>query len=294
MQVKIEDSTYLSFIDIAIEIASQISPYSSRFSKRTFTQQQLLVLLIFKQKLKLSYRDLIEDIKTRESILLMLGLSKLPKPTTLIMFANRVKCKMLSTLLGSCINLTRKKKTNLGIDATGYHLEDGSYHYRKRLGKRAKVRKNLKLSIVAETDKQLILAAKIRKNSSHDNRDFLPLVKKASNIKPVKIISADKAYDSEENYRFVYKVLHAKPAISQRDYGNKRIPRNNRRYRNKGKREFNEKEYHQRSKLETINFVMKRLFGAVIYAKEWMMQKKELLLKCLAYNIHRLVKLRRI
>mgnify|MGYP001597438195 CR=1 FL=1 len=129
MQVKIGDSTYLNFIDIALEIVSLIPPYSSKYSKKIFTQQQLLVLIIFKQKLKLSYRDLIEDIKTRESILLMLDLAKLPKPTTLIMFAQRIKCKMLNILLGSCIHLTKKRKTNLSIDATGYHLEDGSYHY---------------------------------------------------------------------------------------------------------------------------------------------------------------------
>ncbi len=94
------------------------------------------------------------------------------------------------------------------------------------------------------------------------------MVKNASHIKPVKVVSADKAYDAEENYRFVYRELHTQAAISQRDYGGKRIPRNNRRYRNKGRREFDEKEYHQRSKLETINFVMKRLFEAVIYAKK--------------------------
>ena len=34
---------------------------------------------------------------------------------------------------------------------------------------------------------------------------------------------------------------------------------------------------------------MKRLFGEVVVAKKWMMQKKEMLFKCLAYNIRRLV-----
>lgn len=288
----IESSTYLHYINIAMEIVSAIKPYSSKYSKKTFTRQQLFILLILKQKLKLSYEALIDDMKTRSEILIMLGLHALPNSTTLIKFAKRISCSMMQEIIGSCINLTRRKKTDVGVDATGYHLEDGSYHYRKRLGNQAKVRKNLKLSIAADTKKQLILAVRIRKSKAHDTRDFLPLIKESSKIKPIIIVSADKAYDSEENYKFVYKNLKAKVAIPQRDYGKKRIPRNNRKYRNKGKREFNEKEYHQRSKVETINFVMKRLFGGVVYAKKWIMQKKELLFKCLAYNIHRLVKLR--
>jgi len=290
MQLRIKDSTYLSFIEIALEIAKLVSPYSSKYSKKTFTQQQLLVLLILKQKLKLSYRELIEDMKTRDSILIMLGLYKLPAPSTLIMFAKRVKCSLLKDLIGSCINLTRRKKIDIGIDSTGYHLEDGSYHYRKRLGKQAKVRKNLKLSISVDTEKQLILVPKVRKSKAHDNVDFIPLTKKSHKIKPVRRATGDKGYDSEDNHIYC-KSIGAESIIPPRDYGDK-VRRKNMSTRNKLRKNFPNKEYHQRSKVETVNFVMKRLFGAVIYAKKWIMQKKELLFKCLTYNIHRLVKLR--
>jgi len=290
----IKASIYLDFIRVSLEICSLIPLHFSKYSNKIYNNHQLITLLVFKQRLKISYKDLVEDLKTRESILRILRLHRLPDPSTIRKFVGRLDTRILHCLLGQGINLTRKRKLNLGIDATGYHLEDGSYHYRRRLGKQAKVRKNLKLSIVVETDKQLILTANIRKSNAHDNKDFLPLIKKAAKIKPTKIVVADKGYDSEDNYKFVIKELNAKATIAYRDYGKKRIPRSHRKYRNIAIKHFDEKEYHQRSKVETINFVMKRLFSSTIRAKKWIMQKKELLLKCIAYNIYRLVVIRRV
>ena len=289
--MEIKNSTYITFIEIAMELVSVIRPYSNKYSKKKFTQQQLFILLILKQKLKISYNELIEDMKTRESILLMLGLFRLPHPSTVKKFAKRIQSNLIENLIGDCIMMTRKKKLNLGIDSTGYHLEDGSFHYRKRLGKESKVRKNVKLSISVETDKQLIVVPKIRKSKRHDNIDFIPLAKKSSEIKPVKIVVADKGYDDEKNHVFVKDELKGECIIPPRDYGCK-IKHKKFSNRNKLKKSYSKKKYHQRSKVETVNFVMKRLFGAVIYAKIWLMQKKEMLFKCLAYNIYRLVKLR--
>lgn len=289
MYSNVSNSTYLLFLEIAMTLVSGIKPYSSKFSKKTYTQQQLFVLLILKQKLKLSYECFIEDMKTRTQILLMLGLNKLPDPSTLKKFAKKISCSFIENLIGSCINLTRKRKLKLGVDSTGYHLEDGSFHYRKRLGKSSKTRKNLKLSISVETDKQLILVGKVRKSRAHDNKDFIPLVYKSNNIKQVKI-AVDKGYDDEDNHIFC-KSIGAECIIPPRDYGATNHP-NKFSNRNKLKKGYSKKKYHQRSKVETVNFVMKRVFGAVIYAKRWVMQKKELLFKCLAYNLHRLVKMR--
>lgn len=286
----ISNSTYITFIEIAMEIVSLVKPYSNKYSKRTYTQQQLFILLILKQKLKLSYEMLIEDMKTRTEVLLMLGLNALPNPSTLIKFTQRIKSSILESLIGSCITFTKRRKTDIGIDATGYHIEDGSYHYRKRLGKACKVRKNIKLSMAVDTQEQLILVPKIRKSKAHDNVDFIPLTRKSHEIKPVRRAVGDKGYDDEKNHAFC-KYLGIESIIPPRDYGNK-VRHKKMSTRNKLRKRFPKRKYHQRSKVETVNFVMKRLFGAVIYAKRWMMQKKELLFKCLAYNIHRLVKLR--
>jgi hypothetical protein len=49
--------------------------------------------------------------------------------------------------------------------------------------------------------------------------------------------------------------------------------------------------YNQRNKDETIVSVIKRLFGEHITSRLIRMQNRELTLRCIAYNVHRMVKL---
>ena len=277
----IADSEYIRFIEIALNLVCIIPPYANKYSKKTYTQQQLMILLILKQKLGLSYQRLIEDLKTRPKILLLLGLNKLPSPSTLKMFAKRIKSDILHKMIGKAINFTRKRTLTVAIDSTGFHVEDGSYYYRKRLGLSTKVKKFVKLSAVVDTDKQIILSVKVRKKLAHDNRDFKPLIKKASKIKKIKAVVGDKSYDCEDNHRFVVEDLRAECIIPPRDYGKK--ARHKRfSYRNKLKKRYSKRKYHQRSKIETVFFVIKKLFGAVLLSKKWLMQMKEQLLRVLA------------
>lgn len=288
-----DKSRYLEFINIAVELASLLPPYSSRYSKKTFTQQQLMALYILKQKSKLSYDDFVDDFRTRDSAMLELGLYKIPSASTLKMFARRIKTNILEKLVGSCISFTRKRRLNTAVDATGFELEDGSYYYLNRLGKASKRRKNLKFSGCADTDKHLFLSAKIRKSKRHDNIDFETVIKKAKKYtkKEIKTNTGDKAYDSEKNHVFAEKegFEHITPLKNK-------VPvwRTKGKHRKKLRRKFPKKKYHRRSIIENMFFCVKKLCGKVIYAKKWIMQKKEMLGRILAYNINRLVQIRRI
>ncbi|MFW6013651.1 MAG: hypothetical protein ACOCQG_00600 [Candidatus Nanoarchaeia archaeon] len=50
-----------------------------------------------------------------------------------------------------------------------------SRHYEKRIGMKIKKRDFFKTAIMADLDHQLVLAVKLRKKSSHDTLDFIPL-----------------------------------------------------------------------------------------------------------------------
>lgn len=284
---------YLDFINVAVELASSIPPHSSKYSRRDFTQQQLLALYVLKQKSKMSYYDFIDDFRTRDSAMLELGLYRLPSPSTLKMFACRLKLNILELMVGNCINFTRKRKLNTAVDATGFELEDGSYHYLKRLGKATKTRKSLKCSGCVDTDKHLFLSTKLRKSRRHDNIDFQIVIKKAkkNTKKEIKTNTSDKAYDAEKNHVFADEqgFQHIAPLKNK-------VPvwRTKGAHRKKLRRKFPKKKYHRRSIIENMWFCVKRLCGKVIYSKKWEMQKKELLAKLLCYNIKRLVQLMRI
>lgn len=250
-----------------------------------------MVLLVLKQKLKCSYEDLFEDLKTRPFVVELMGLKRIPHSSTLKKFAKRIKANILYYLLEDGTSNISKRHLKLAVDATGLHVEDGSYHYRKRLGKTSKTRKNVKLSAAIDTQTQLITAVKLRKSKANDTIDFKGLVKKTAKAKKVKIVVADKGYDSEANNSFCQEIIGADCIIPPREHTTKKH-RTKGRYRKRLRHGYSKKKYHQRSKVESTFFVVKRMFGRTLYSRTWHTQKIELLAKIIAYNAHRLTKLR--
>lgn len=282
----IHDCEFIMFIELAQELVSKMPLFNSKFSKKTYTNHQKTIILLLKQKTKLSYDLLMDDLSTRTIVLEKIGLKKIPEVSTIKKYAKTIQTDLLDYLLGYCIAFTDKDKIETAVDSTGFKLQDGSHHYRKRLGIPTEVKKNVKTSAVAETDLQLILSVRFRKNPAHDTKDFKSLIRNAQEIREIEIVTADKGYDSEENRNFVINEIEAECQIPLKQ----KLGVHPGFYR---KRFVLKKErYHQRSKIETIFSVVKRVFGEVIYAKDWIMQKKEMLFRLIAYNLYRLVKLR--
>jgi len=283
----ISNCEYITFIELAQELCENTPRYNSKFSKRTYDNHQKIIILFLKQKTGLSYDLLMDDLKTRTVILEMLDLKKVPDPSTIKKFAKRIGFKILDWMLKNCLRLAGKKKVKTAVDSTGFRLQDGSCHYRKRLGIPTTVRKHVKVSAIVDTDLQLVLATKFRKNQRHDIIDFKPLVKKANEITEILIITADKGYDSEDIRKFVIEEIGAECQIKIKG----EVGRHAGYYRKKFV--LVEVKYHQRSLVETVFSVIKRVFGEIIHAKSWLMQKKELLLRCITYNLYRLAKIKR-
>ena len=274
------------FIDLAQELVKDMPLFNSKFSKKTYNNHQKMTILLLKQKTKLSYDLLIDDLSTRTVVLDKIGLKKIPEVSTIKKFAKTIQTSLLDYLLGYCIAFTDKEKIQTAVDSTGFKLQDGSYHYRKRLNIPTTYKKNVKTSAIVETDLQLILSVKFRKNPAHDTKDFKSLIRNAQEIREIEIVTADKGYDSEENREFVIEDIGAECQIPLKQelgihpgFYRKRFV-------------LKKEKYHQRSKIETIFSVVKRVFGEIIYAKNWLMQKKEMLLRLITYNLYRLVKLR--
>lgn len=273
-----KESKYLSFIDKALELCKEIPRYFSKFSNKIFCNHQKIILLVLKQKLRTTYRDLVEILKISD-IPLYIGLKRIPHHTTLVKFAKKIKSKLLSLLL-PCNNANA-----VGIDATGFSVENRSKHYEKRAALHS-YRRYVKLSIVADLSKQIIMGQSIHKSPRHDNKDFMILM---HNVK-AKAVCADKGYDSNENHRFVMQDLEAKSFIAIKDYGYNRHRNWKKDWRRVAKRQFNENGYHQRSKVETIFSCVKRKYGSSLRARDFYSQKKEVLCKLIAYNIDRTIK----
>jgi hypothetical protein len=203
--------------------------------------------------------------------------------------AARINGTLLAKIIASFIILTGTRHIFAGIDSTGFKLTHASEYYTERAKLRR--RKYTKLSIGADLLQQIICNIKIRRAPTrHDNIDFKPLVKRIANIIPLCVVTADKAYDSEDNHLLVREELYAFSVIPAR-YEHVPVWRAHGKYRKQMKRGYSKLLYNQRNKDETIISVIKRLFGEHITSRLVRTQNRELSFRCIAYNTHRLTNL---
>lgn len=73
-------SQNIRFIQTAISVvrSTHLKPYSCKFSKKIYTQHQLLILILFKDFRNQHYREFIEDIGDMEGVQEILDLSEVP------------------------------------------------------------------------------------------------------------------------------------------------------------------------------------------------------------------------
>ena len=269
----ISHSKLLSFIEMAKEIINKLPKYNSKFSNRIYDNHQKIIIVIFKQKLKLTYRGVIEFLESSEEARRMIKLKKIPNHSTLIKFLKRISASLLDSLL------IEKESQIIAVDSTGFETESMSYYYRNVYNSKdkQKARRYAKLSIAIDTDKQLILSQRIRRGPRNDNIDFKHLLTNLS----AKFVVADKGYDSRENRHFVLRQMNAYPHIPLRKTSGAT-------YIKKGKKlVFDEKIYHQRSKVESVFSAIKRKYGSIIRSRSFESQKKEIICRLVAYNLDR-------
>ena len=269
---------------------AELPLYSSKFSKRKFSQFQHLFLLVYKQFRKFTYEELLTDLASNLNLRTYLGLNKLPHYTTLIHFAKRMPLIILDKLLLAFKHLIPAPK-KVAIDATGITLDNASPHYCKRIGLKTKKRPFMKTTFVVDIERYFILLCKTRKKARHDTKDAKPAIKKlAKHYKP-NIFYADRGYDDNNVFELVFEKLKAYPLIFQK---NQHVPKHRRtgRYRKQTFDVFDYGEYLQRNKIETCNSMFKKRFNSHVKSRNCKLQKFEIITRVIAYNIDRLLRIK--
>lgn len=261
------------FLVSARQLVSKIPRFSSKFSNKIYDNHQKMIILIFRQKMRMTYRGIVRFLRFSPLARALLKLRSIPDHSTLVKFHKRIKPNILDSLL------CKKRVNTVAIDSSGFETSYMSYHYANvwnRQDKR-KWRRYLKVSIAIDTDSQYVLSQKIRIGPRNDNIDFKPVMKNLN----CKFVVADKGYDSRENRYFVLRNLKAYPHIPRRKFSGITYEKLGVPIR------FNKEIYHQRSKVETVFSVIKRKYGSFVLSRTYETQKKEVLIRIIAYNIDR-------
>lgn len=284
----VEESVLLNFVEQGLEVSKAIPEYFSKYSNKIYTNHQHIVLVVLKQKLRTTWRDLIEILKIT-IIPEKIGLKRIPDFTTLIKFSQKLSPLLLNNLLAYSTSLSNPKSLKLGVDATGLELDNASKHYAKILNKDTTKKDVIQITACGLMDTLFISSARVERYNVVRNNNFLPVVEESSQLGKVDFVAADKGYDFNNNHEYVVRQLNAKCCIKVREKLLGRAGRST--IRKRVLRNFDEKTYHQRSKIETIFSMIKRKYNPQIKGKSRETQIQEAYQKLLTHNLDRLCKI---
>ena len=304
-----EETQYIKYAKRIIELCKRagIKKYNSKFSNKIFDNYQHITLQCIRQCEQKGYKRYVKDLPDKTDFLQFLKLETLPHYTALQKFAKKIKQTILELVLAMALARTGIKKIIGGVDGTGNRANRASFYYvyrlesfarknkkrkRGRPKKKRKVRRFIKTFPFVELRKQIPIAVLFSRRHGNESPYFEPVAKKAMQCrKPFKEVPLDMGYDAEHVHEFIREEMNALSIIPAR---NDDVPvwRTQGRYRKQMKRGYSKKKYHQRSKNETVNYVVKQLIGEAVYALDWRLQNKELLFRYIMYAAYRFDKIK--
>jgi hypothetical protein len=304
-----EETQYIKYSKRTKELCKRagIKKHNSKFSNKIYDNYQHITLQCIRQYEQKGYERFIKDLPDKSLFIEFLKLKSIPHYTAMQKFAKRTKQTVLDLVLAMALARTGIKKIIGGVDGTGNKPNRASVYYvyrleyfkrknkkkkRGRPKKKRKVRRFIKVFPFVELRTQIPIAVGFSRRSGNESPYFKPVAKKAMKCgKPFKEVPLDMGYDAEYVHEFIREDMNALSIIPAR---NEKVPvwKTQGRYRKEMKRGYSKKKYHQRSKNETVNFVVKQLMGEMVYALDWRMQNKELTFRYIMYAIYRFDKIK--
>ena len=288
------------FASVALKIAEAVLPdYRTKFSKRTFTQPQLLAVLCLMRYEDWTLRKVEVRLAEHGELRNALGLCKAPDHTTLYRFMQRLDERALLGAFNETVrHLLPKlgrheeqepKATTVAVDATGLAPGAISTFYvrrtRNRGGEPMLWRRWQKWLGVVDTDRQVLLAQEACSGPYNGSAMLRPLVDVAHEVTPLGLVLTDAEFDSEQNHRHVREQLKAASVIpAKRGKATWRVQGD----RAKMRGAFPRQLYRKRALVESVFSAVKRKLSARAPGRSLQTQRVQALLLGLAYNPYRL------
>ncbi|WP_121823685.1 IS5 family transposase [Halostella salina] len=241
-----------------------------------FADYALVSLHCLRIYLDESYRNALDLLSEMPHILAEIDLEEgdLPDHSTLVKAFDRFQMKVWRVLLRLSAQL-HDLSGHAAIDATFFDRENASKHYCRRTNYRVQT---LKATALVDTESQAVLDVHCTTEKTHDTQ--LGWQVACRNAGDLTSLAADKGYDWMD-LREKLREEDVRPLIKHRIFRPIDHAHNAR---------VDGPRYRQRSMCETVFSSIKRTHGVAVRARTWYREFRELVLKCVVYNIKRAVK----
>lgn len=233
------------------------------FGPKKYKFKQHAAALLLKEVCKMSFRRV-------SKLLSLLGI-KVPSFSALCKMRKRIPHWIWEKLLRLTSGMRYEQ---VAIDGTGLSRTNPSHHYLKRIDGK-KVKRYAKLSALFDIKSKKFCALRVRTKPRHDIKDAKYLLKR---VDIQKTLLGDTAYDAEWLHELCFE-----KGVQTQIKPRKNVKRGF--YRRKQMKNYSEKEYHQRSLIESGFGSLKRKYGGSVSGKSIVSVKPEIYCRAIAHNL---------
>lgn len=276
-----------------------VPKYSSKKSKHTYSDHSKISMLVLRQYLDVSYETFSDDLRSFGKVMRALHIRNAPEASTLRKFIRRLDRDVMDDVLRMTALMVCGSDMTVAIDATGFSCSNASRHFVKRLRETgtyvSAIRGYSKASLAVDTDTLTILACVSSRSNVHDVIHVPEIIDRLDHGLNVRYVLADRGYDSEHVHRDIRARLGAETVIpvrrskDEKEWLTKTLPRG--KYRKMMHISFPRHIYRMRSKVETVNSIIKRRMSDIVYGRDDVTRHMEIMCRCVAHSVMRLLKI---
>jgi hypothetical protein len=285
----------IQFAKTALKVSKAVLPAQrSRFSKKQFTQPQLLGLLCLMRFEDWTYREAEVRLSEHQELRRALELQSVPDHTTVYRFLRRLKEEDLSKALAEIVKRFPRykgRRSIAAIDATGLSfgaLSTFFVHRRQHHSQKTKAPLTyywLKWLVVVDVSRHLLLAQTAHAGPANDCFRLPPMIDQAYQVAPFQVVLADAEFDSERNHQHVRQGLGAQSVIPpKRSRPEWKING----FRALMRQRFPKQLYRHRVQVESVFSAIKRKLSARAPGRSLITQRLQALLLGVTFNLYRL------
>lgn len=282
------------FIEAVIKAVHQLPPpwKPPKRGRKGHDSQAVAVGCILKVGFNLSYDGIEAFIKDSETLQHYYQQEGLIGHSVIERGMKRISIKYIRRVMNRITRFLRRKGMNIAVDSTGFRTSNSSIWYDIRIKRRNKRKDCIKLHISVDVDTGVIYWFTTTPWNRHDSKEFEDLLK---HLPKLGNVFGDKALSSRRNCQLVadkngVPYLHFKDNATSKAKGIHAWIISFRAYQR-------DKDawlavYHLRSIIESVFSSIKKRWGSFLRSRKRWMQKKELALKVLAYNVKQVLLVR--